>query len=76
MVLKNMFFFNIDVYVFFLRIFAILARFWESPSLPKIEKNRKTSIFFDFLTRSVLKKGSGRVPGGFWDGFWTILGGF
>ena len=43
-------------------IFAMLARFWESLGPPKIKKN----VLF---TRSVLKEGSGRVLGGFWDGF-------
>ena len=69
-------FFQLRFFGVFLRNFAILARFWESPSLQKIEKNQKKSSFFDFLTRSVLKKGSGRVLGRFWDDFGRILNGF
>ena len=44
MELKNMWFFNFDVFIFF-RFFTILARFWEAPGPPKIEKNQKKSIF-------------------------------
>ena len=54
----------------------ILARFWEARGPPKIEKNPKKSIFFDFLTCSVLKEGCGRVLGGFGYGFGRILGAF
>ena len=50
----------------------ILARFWEAPGPPKIEKNRKNRFF----SRSVLKGGSGRVLGGFWEDLGRVWGGF
>ena len=69
MVLKNMRFFDIDFLAFFLQFLAILPGFWQAPGLQKISKIRK----IDFLARSVLKEGSGRVLGEFWDGFGRIL---
>ena len=45
-VLKNGYVFYIVFFAFCLRIFAILARFWEAPGPPKIEKNQKKSMFF------------------------------
>ena len=60
----------------FLRFFAIFCdfrRIWGVPGpskkLQKIEK-------IEFLTRSFLKEGFGRVLGGFWDGFGRVLEGF
>ena len=59
-----MWFFNFDVFIFF-RFFMILARFWEAPGPPKIEKNQKKSIFFRVpFGRGVLE--------GFWEGFGRI----
>ena len=37
--------FLISIFSVFFRFFAILARFWEAPGLPKIEKNQKKSTF-------------------------------
>ena len=51
----------------------ILARFWEAPDPPKIEKKSKQ---IDFFLRSVLKGGSGRVLGWFWEDLGRVLGGF
>ena len=59
-----------------LRFLMIFARFWEARGPPKIEKKLKKSQKIDFLTRSVLKEGSGRVLRGFWDGFGRFWGGF
>ena len=50
-----------------------MARFWEAPGPPKIEKNQKK---IDVFSRSVLKGGSGRVLGGFWEDLGRVLGGF
>ena len=41
-----------------------------------MNKKSKQSEKIDFLTRSALKKDSGRVLGGSWDGFEMILKGF
>ena len=76
MMLKRMCFFYIDVFGVFLRCFAIVAGFWEAPGRPKIEKNQNKSEKIDFRTRSVLKDGSERFLGGFWDGFGRIFGKF
>ena len=56
-----------------MRIFRDFGSIWEAPGLPKIEDNQKKSIFF---SRSVLKGGSGRVLGGFWEDLGRVLGGF
>ena len=69
-------FFQLRFFHVFLRFFGILARFWEARGPQKIEKNWKNSKKIDFLTRSFLKGGSGRVLEGFWDGFERILNGF
>ena len=53
-------------------IFGILARFWEALDPPKIKKIAKILFF----CVAVLKEGSGRVLGEFWDGFGRILEGF
>ena len=50
-------------------IFGILARFWEALDPPKIKKIAKILFF----CVAVLKEGSGRVLGEFWDGFARIL---
>ena len=50
-----------------------MVRFWEAPGLPKIEKKIEK---IDFLTRSVLKEGSGRVLGAIFGDFGWILDGF
>ena len=68
---KTRIFFNFDFFAFF----AILARFWEARGLPKIWKKTKKSKKIDFWTRSVLKEGSGRILGGFWERFWSDFGG-
>ena len=69
-------FFGYRFFSVFLRFLAILLGFWEAPGPQKIEKNRKKSEKIDFLTRSVLKEGSGRVLGGFWEGSGRIFDGF
>ena len=69
-------FFLLRFFCDFLRIFAILGRFWEASGPQKMAKILKKSIFFDFLTRSVLKEVSGRALGRFWEGFGMVLGQF
>ena len=63
-------FFLTSFFFRFLAIFGDFRRIWGVPGpskkLQKIEK-------IEFLTRSFLKEGFGRVLGGFWD---TVLGGF
>ena len=55
----------------------ILARFWEVPAAPKIEKNRprrSESGFWDVSwTHLFSKVGLGRVLGGFWEEIWWIF---
>ena len=72
-VLKNTRFFYIDFSAFFFAIFSDFA--WILGGA-RPSKNWKKSETIDFLTRSVLKEGSGRVLGRFWDGFGTVLKGF
>ena len=43
---------------------------------PGLSKNLTKSKKIDFRTRSVLKEGSGRVLGRFWEDFDEILDGF
>ena len=50
-----------------------MARFWEALGLPKIQKKTKK---IDVLSRSVWKRGVGRLLGGFWDDLGRVLGGF
>ena len=64
-----MWFFNFDFFSCFFDFGSILG----GPRLPKIEKNQKK---IDFFSRSVLKGGSGRVLGGFWEDLGRVLGGF
>ena len=72
MVFKTCVFFNF-VFLRFFAIFCDFRRIWGVPGpskkLQKIEK-------IEFLTRSFLKEGFGRVLGGFWDGFGRVLEGF
>ena len=70
--LKNAYFFNFDFLAFFSDFFEFWLDFGRPRAVQKFKKIEKT----DFLTRSFLKEGSGRVLGGFWDGFGWILKGF
>ena len=54
----------------------ILARFWEAPGPPKIEKNKKNRFVLAFRFEGGFWKGSGRVLGGFWKRFGKVLDGF
>ena len=54
----------------------ILARFWEAPGPPKIEKNKKNRFVLAFRFEGGFWKGSGRVLGGFREGFGRILEAF
>ena len=58
------------------RFFPIFLNFGSILGGPGPSTNPKKVEKFDFVTRSVLKEGSGRVLGGFWDGLETILKGF
>ena len=60
----------------FLRILAILARFWEARALQKIAKNRKNRFWSAFGTHWVFHGRFGRVLGAFWEGFGMVLGWF
>ena len=71
-----MWFFNFDFFSFFFRFLVILARFWEAPGFPKIEKNKKNRFVLAFRFEGGFWKGSGRVLGGFREGFGRILGAF
>ena len=62
--LKSVYFFNFD----FLAFFSDFSRFWLDFGRPRAVKKFKKIEKIDFVTRSVLKEGSGRVLGGFWDG--------
>ena len=53
--------------------FAIFSDFAWILGGPGPSKNWKKIENFHFPTRSVLKEGSGRVLGRFWDGFGRIL---
>ena len=71
------------LYVFltsiFHRFFSIFHDFGSilgGPGAHKINKKSNKSEKIDFLTRSALKKDSGRVLGRFWEGFGRVLGGF
>ena len=61
---------------FFLRFFADFCDFGSILGGPGPSKNRYKIEKIDFLTRSVLKEGCGRVLGGSWDDFGRVLGGF
>ena len=54
----------------------ILARFWEAPGPPKIEKKIKNRFVLAFRFEGGFWKRSGKVLGGFWEGFGRILGAF
>ena len=62
-------FFGLGIFYVFFRIFANVARFWNLPGRPKIDKNSKKSCLgrfwnaFRFLYR-------------FWNGFGKVLGRF
>ena len=70
--LEHHVFFNIDFLAFFCDFFG----FWLDFGRPGAVKQSKKNENIDFLTRSVLKEASGRVLGGFWEGFGRVLGGF
>ena len=61
---------------FFLAFFLIFCDFGSILGGPGPSKNCKKSEKIDFFLRSVLKGGSGRVLGEFWNGFGRILGVF
>ena len=64
---------------FFIWIFSVLfSIFRDFGSIlggPGPSKNSKKSEKIDFFSRSVLKGGSGRVLGGFWEDVGRVLGG-
>ena len=73
MVFKTCVFFNFVFFFRFLVIFCDFRRIWGVPGpSKKLQKIKK----IEFLTRSFLKEGFGRVLGGFWDGFGRVLEGF
>ena len=51
-------------------------RFWLDFGSPGALKSLKKIEKIGFLTRSVLKEGSGRAPGRFWKDFDGVLKGF
>ena len=63
---------NID----FSSLFYDFLRFWLDFGRPRAFQKLKKSEKFDFLSRSVLKEGFGRVLNGFWESFGRILDGF
>ena len=54
----------------------ILARFWEAPGPPKLEKNLKNRFVLAFRFEGGFWKGSGKVLKGFREGFGSVLGRF
>ena len=76
MVLKSVYFFNFVFFAFFYDFFEFWLDFGRPGALKKLKKIEKKSKKIDFLTRSFLKGGSGRVLGGFWEGFGTVSRGF
>ena len=67
-----MWFFNFDFFNFFFDF----SRFWLDFGRPRALQKVKKSEKIDFFSRSVLKKGSGRVLGGFGEDLGRVLGGF
>ena len=72
MVFKTCVFFD---FVFF-SFFCDFLRFSEDLGVPGPSKKLQKIEKIEFLTRSFLKEGFGRVLGGFWDGFGRVLEGF
>ena len=60
----------------FLRILAILARFWEARALQKMAKNRKNREQIDFGAHLERIGCSMVALGGFWERFGKVLGWF
>ena len=67
-----MWIFNFDFFSFFFDF----SRFWLDFGRPWGRQKLKKSEKIDFFSRSVLKGGSGRVLGGFWEDLGRVLGGF
>ena len=62
-------FFQRRILSVFFRIFAILARFWEAPGAPKIDKKSKKSCSGRFWSAL-------QIFHRFWKRFWTAFGRF
>ena len=60
----------------FLRVFSILAPFWEALEAQALPKNQEKST--KTLQKSILGcvLGTSVFEGGFWEGFGMVLGGF
>ena len=67
-----MWFFNFDFFSFFFDF----SRFWLDFGRPRAFQKLKKIRKIYFFSRSVLKGGSGRVLGGFWEDLGRVLGGF
>ena len=65
--------FSISIFSVF---FSIFRNFGSILGGPGPSKNSKKSEKIVFVSRSVLKGGSGRVLGGFWEDLGRVLGGF
>ena len=67
-----MWFFNFGFFSFFFDFSRFWLDFGRPRALQKLKKIKKIDLF----SRSVLKGGSGRVLGGFWEDLGRVLGGF